>query len=666
MTKSKVSTLVHPVYRPDIDGLRALAVLSVVGFHAFPGRLPGGFVGVDIFFVISGFLISTIIFSNLERGQFTFFEFYSRRIRRIVPALLMVLATCLAFGWVALLAGEYRRLGQQVAGGAAFISNFILWHESGYFDIDAESKPLLHLWSLGIEEQFYIFWPLIMWVAAKARLSLFWCAIVVGTSSFLLNITGVTQDTVATFYSPQTRFWELAAGSVLAWSTMYRQAHAQKISARYGALLSLTGLGLIITALAATSRYTAFPGWWATLPVGGAVLVIAAGSQAWGNRVVLSSRVLVWIGLISFPLYLWHWPLLSFGYILNGETTSKVYRALAVASAVLLAWGTFWLIERPVRRSNRSPELVVGLLGAMIAVAVAGYLVYLDEGVPHRRVVIENLREGHPFVMESNPQIPCPVLGVAPMPAELCVRYAPSVAKKTIIVWGDSSAGAWSPVIQDIGYRKDYDIIRIMHLSCPPILGARKTRFDVPDAMKYCSDGSIQSQILDYIRALRPDLIMLIGAWNSYSPHSNREFITDRMGQSADPASTQRVMLEQLPKTLHALSEIADTLVFKSWPMMPSFPKERKVSLLGITRQRVFVPRSEFDADSLAATNTIDQSLGPRIRGFDPSYVICDASACDAIVEGIPFYVDRYHVTAIGAMQIAPRLDSVMDAVLYR
>ena len=165
--------LLHPKYRPDIDGLRAIAVLSVVGFHAFPSWVNGGFIGVDVFFVISGFLISGIIYENLDKGEFTFREFYARRIRRIFPALIVVMTACFAFGWFSLLADEYKQLGKHIAGGATFISNLLLWQESGYFDNSAETKPLLHLWSLGIEEQFYIIWPLLLWLTWKRKFKFF-------------------------------------------------------------------------------------------------------------------------------------------------------------------------------------------------------------------------------------------------------------------------------------------------------------------------------------------------------------------------------------------------------------------------------------------------------------------------------------------------------------
>lgn len=190
----------HPQYRPDIDGLRAIAVSAVIAFHVFPNVFRGGFVGVDIFFVISGFLISSIIFNGLEKRSFSFVEFYSRRIRRIFPALLVVLMACLAFGWIALLAGEYKQLGKHTMAGAAFFSNVIFWQESGYFDIAGELKPLLHLWSLGVEEQFYIVWPLLLFVTSRIGWHLGVTMVLVAAISFGLNISEAHLDSALTFF----------------------------------------------------------------------------------------------------------------------------------------------------------------------------------------------------------------------------------------------------------------------------------------------------------------------------------------------------------------------------------------------------------------------------------------------------------------------------------
>ena len=396
--------LVHPKYRPDIDGLRAVAVLSVVVYHAFPSLLKGGFVGVDIFFVISGYLISTIVFNSLERDSFSFYDFYSRRIRRIFPALLIVLIFCYAFGWFALLADEYKQLGKHIAAGAGFISNLVLWSESGYFDFAADTKPLLHLWSLGIEEQFYIVWPVLLWAAWKKRFNLLTISIFLFFVSFGLNLSKYRVDGVADFYSPQTRFWELLAGSLLAYIT-HNNFHALsrarvKLDSCLGKVVdthppevkekilrdgqSLFGALLIAVGLILISKEKHFPGTWAILPVLGAVCTIAAGSNSWFNRVFLSNRILVWFGIISFPLYLWHWPLLSFARIIEGEVPAPFIRIVAVVLSIALAWLTYKLVEHPLRFGSRDKLKVYFLVFMMTSLGYVGYNTYQRDGLAFR------------------------------------------------------------------------------------------------------------------------------------------------------------------------------------------------------------------------------------------------------------------------------------------
>ncbi|MET0542419.1 MAG: acyltransferase, partial [Variovorax sp.] len=257
--------LIHPKYRPDIDGLRAVAVVSVVGYHAFPDLVRGGFIGVDIFFVISGFLISTIIFGSLAGAGFSYREFYARRIRRIFPALLPVMAATFAFGWYVLLSDEFRQLGKHLLGSAGFVSNLVLWGEAGYFDTAAEVKPLQHLWSLAVEEQFYIFWPLLLglvWRIKGPRGLMFWMTVAAGLS-FLLNVGGVHRHADATFYSPLSRIWELAAGAMLALAAMRRTTEGRAV--RGAQVRSVAGLVLLGLGLSLIQKDKAFPGWWAIL-----------------------------------------------------------------------------------------------------------------------------------------------------------------------------------------------------------------------------------------------------------------------------------------------------------------------------------------------------------------------------------------------------------------
>lgn len=388
--------LLHPKYRPDIDGLRAIAVLSVVGFHAFPSWVKGGFIGVDVFFVISGFLISGIIYENLDKGEFTFREFYARRIRRIFPALIVVLSACLVFGWFSLLTDEYKQLGKHIAGGVSFISNFLLWQESGYFDNSAETKPLLHLWSLGIEEQFYIIWPMLLWLTWKRKFNFFAVTLAIAAGSFYLNLSDIKQNPVDTFYSPLTRFWELMCGGLLAWVTIYKKASLAAfrlkldhfiVSTIYrdkeiekGITLSnlsaFTGLVLLVYGFAIIAKDFYFPGVWALVPVFAALLIISAGPAAWINRRILSTKLLVLFGLISYPLYLWHWPLLSFAQIIENGTPSRNIRIVTVVISIVLAWLTMKLIEKPFRFGKKNTGLKVATLsGLMFMIGVSGIVV---------------------------------------------------------------------------------------------------------------------------------------------------------------------------------------------------------------------------------------------------------------------------------------------------
>lgn len=416
--KSKLS---HPKYRPDIDGLRAIAVLSVVAFHAFPAWIKGGFIGVDVFFVISGFLITTIILESLDKGTFSFSEFYSRRIKRIFPALLLVLCSSLFFGWLVLVPEELNQLGKHSFFGTIFSSNFILWNEVDYFDNAAETKPLLHLWSLGIEEQFYIVWPLLLWFGWKKRFNLLSLTIVVAVISLYLNLIGIKKDSVATFFSPQTRFWELLFGSILAWTVLYGKSAFKNIRLKTDSglnrifyrdevdsdgktlknIISFFGFSLLVYGLWEIDKDFSFPGKWALIPVLGTTFLILAGPQAWINEKILSRRIIVWFGLISFPLYLWHWPILSFARILEGGVPDRSIRIAAVVISILLAWVTVKLIEKPFRFSRKSESIkLYFLLGAMILLSAISFYVSrkdLTESHGYEKLLFERKGFEHAF-----------------------------------------------------------------------------------------------------------------------------------------------------------------------------------------------------------------------------------------------------------------------------
>jgi peptidoglycan/LPS O-acetylase OafA/YrhL len=362
-----------PDYRADIDGLRAVAVLAVLGFHAFAPWVPGGFVGVDVFFVVSGFLITGIVFNELEAGSFRLSSFYARRARRILPALVVVIAVVYGAGWAVLLRSELEELERHVLGAALFASNFLLWSETGYFDTAAEVKPLLHLWSLGIEEQFYLVWPLLL--AALRRWRLLWATLALMAMSLAWNAVTVLTEPAAAFYLPHQRVWELLVGALLA---LVVRRHGASTPVRSPALLSALGLLLIATSVVGIDAHQRFPGLAAVPAVLGTALVILAGSQAWPNRRMLSAPGLVWIGLISYPLYLWHWPLLSFARILEGREPDITNRIALIASAFVLASLTYRFVEMPFRygrlraQSVRLPLRAMALAGALGLTAFDG------------------------------------------------------------------------------------------------------------------------------------------------------------------------------------------------------------------------------------------------------------------------------------------------------
>jgi len=357
-------------YRPDIDGLRAWAVAIVVGFHAFPTLVPGGFIGVDVFFVISGYLITGLLLQDLAQSRFGMAGFYARRVRRLFPALLLVLACTLAAGWALLVADEWRQLGRHALAGLGFASNLLLWRETGYFDAAAHTKPLLHLWSLAIEEQFYLVWPLLLAWAWRRGWPLRRAVAAVVLVSLAVGLVAVQAGSPAAFYSPLARLWELGLGAWLACRPTPGAAGAagRRRPGRL-ALQAAAGVSLMLAGLVFIRPGGGFPGAWALLPVLGTVLLIAAGPQAAFNRRLLGHPLAVGLGRISYPLYLWHWPVLVLLQITLGHEPPRGARVAAVLCSVVLAWLTWRWVEQPLRHQGR--RVAAGLLAVAVAAALA-------------------------------------------------------------------------------------------------------------------------------------------------------------------------------------------------------------------------------------------------------------------------------------------------------
>lgn len=503
-------------------------------FHAFPSWLKGGFIGVDVFFVISGYLISTIIFESLDKGVFSFSEFYARRIKRIFPALILVLIVCFAFGWFALLADEYKQLGKHIAAGAGFVSNLMLWSESGYFDNAADTKPLLHLWSLGIEEQFYIVWPLLMWLTWKRNFNLITITALVAIASFILNLKGVSQDLVATFYSPQTRFWELLSGSLLAWCTLYRQSFSANLAKKANQclcilldrekqdansqtlanLLSFVGLMLLSYGFWQINKDLIYPGKLALVPVVGTILLLA-GPKAWINHTLLSNKILVGIGLISYPLYLWHWPLLSFARIVESGAPTLAIRILAVVLSILLAWLTYLVIERPIRFGKIGKKSAVSILVLlMLGVGGAGYYVYEKDGLGNRarmkKINDKFAQDLANFKYDAflDWRFETCFLDVNQSYKDFgSCKSTPLNSTNSILIWGDSYAAHLYPGLKS-RYGEDVIIEQLTASKCPPILGIK-----LPGNPN-CKE--VNTHIFKTIRAKLPITIILSAQWTNY------------------------------------------------------------------------------------------------------------------------------------------------------
>lgn len=623
-----------PSYRPDIDGLRAFAVLSVLAFHAFPGAAPGGFAGVDVFFVISGFLISGIILGELGRGTFSIAEFYRRRVRRIFPALLLVLAASLAIGWRVLLPDEFRQLGKHIAAGAGFVSNLALWRESGYFDTSAALKPLLHLWSLGVEEQYYLAWPLLLFLCRGRRRAMGWMIALVALASFAINIALTAKRPDAAFYLPVSRFWELMVGSGLAFFSF-------RTKSRWAREAQSAGGGLLLVAsLALLAEGRAFPGWWALLPTLGAALVISAGPQAWLNRTVLAHRGAVFVGLISYPLYLWHWPLLAYARIVAGAEPALATRVALCAASVLLAWLTYELVEKKVRglaRGRAPAKAVPALAVSMVLLGGCGVLALKNRIEPESAL--------NPLAEEVSLASSDWAYGADG------VRVLPGDSPRTVLFIGDSHMQHYWPRIQKIvaEHRKPvrsavFDTVG----GCAPIPGIERTG-------QACS--AFVDEALSRARAPEVDTVVVAASWVGFIHRPDYVRISD--GAPMDPAWA----LRQLESSLAALRKSGKRVVLVlSSPRGALLDPKSAVHRDGMTiRIRYGAPMTR--AALAEVTAPIDgelRKIAARVGAdvVDPAEWLCSPTLCPAAdPQGRPLYKDESHIRAVVVREIFDAFD---------
>ena len=635
----------HPgSYRADIDGLRAVAVLSVIAFHAFPNLLPGGFIGVDIFFVISGYLISGIIFKEVDQGRFSFIEFYSRRIRRIFPALALVLGACLLFGSIVLFPKAAAELGLHTAAGALFVSNLLLWTESGYFDGEAALKPLLHLWSLGIEEQYYMLWPIAIafchrWIRLRLGMLLG-----VALVSFALNLALLGPYPVSAFYLPFTRFWELLVGAGLAYATLYGRGMAPTaVNAGVRHAMAWGGALLLVVGLVTLRPDQPFPGWRALLPTAGAALLIAGGPTAWPNRRVLSLRVATFVGAISYPLYLWHWPLLVFPRLL-GDHTSRGERIAAVVASILFAWISYRFVESPIRsrplrlRSTLTLAAIVGLIG------LGGLGVYFSQGFPQRyppnlrNVALADVTFDYAAYRERTCFLQ-PSQGPDEFAAD-CVQTASATRNKLVVLWGDSHAASLYPglrsLIADDG--SPYRLAQFTASACPPVAGFKMA------SRPHCEANN--EHVLRFVERERPDTVVMLASWSFYTGGAFEKLAFTDVARTVEQLRKlgvrKLVVLGPLPRWL----EHQPNIVLREWQ-----------------RTHTIVERSRigFDDRILAFDKDLAAALADSPSTFvSPLQTLCTADGCPLVTrrgaQVFPMAWDDAHLTLEGADTVAQAL----------
>ncbi len=612
-------------YLPFVDGLRALSVASVVAYRAFPRTAHGGFIGVDIFFVISGYLITSHIAEELDAGRFSFATFYERRVRRIFPVLALVMASALAFGALVLDPAEYREMALQAASSAGFVSNVLFWWQAGYFDETAAYKPLQHLWSLAVEEQFYILWPLAL-AFLTARGAAGWkLAVAVAAASFALNLVLAAYDPAGDFYLLAARAWEVAIGASLALAPDLAPSGARGREA-----LAFGGLALIVLGLKATYATQAFPGYIALLPTLGAALLIAAGSGAFVNRTVLSFAPVVHLGRISYSAYLWHWPLLAFTRILAGGEVGPPLRWGMIVATVALSLASYRWVERPFRFGAHPHRRALAACAAMAALGLISAFGYARGGLlwPDRSFVAATYRgdigaEAYLARRDAFPPCHAPLFGQMPGREEggLACRQSVAGAAPEVLLLGDSHA--------------DHLFVGLAEALHGRNVG-EFARASLP-----LSDGP---EFAALYRALAREPNVRVVAISAYWAMRTRGAVdfAARMRESV-------ALLTQAGKTVYVLNDI---------PAFGIRPSRCKYSArLGLT---------QICEESLAR-------LAPALKGYEPALrasvegianahfvdtwrMLCDDSACRMTSGGLLLYRDWSHFNLDGSRWMAKRL----------
>jgi peptidoglycan/LPS O-acetylase OafA/YrhL len=640
MTSSETTSPHSYRYRPDVDGLRALAILPVILYHADLG-FSGGFVGVDIFFVISGYLITSLILKELVEGRFGLAAFWERRIRRILPAMSVVILAIIAGGWFFFLPDDFVSVGKTVVAQALLMSNLFFALHTGYFEDASDTKPMLHMWSLAVEEQFYVLFPLFLVLVARSKkLSVFWLTAALAVASFALSIAGTYLNQDATFFILPTRAWELMAGALLA-------AMPGRVALKHGWMeaAALAGFGLILLSIFFYTRNTRFPGLAAMPPCLGAVLIIFSGSARpttvgkW-----LSLKPVVFIGLISYSLYLWHWPVLVFSkYATPGIQTWQV-RAGLLGICLGLAILSWRFVETPFRKKAlfaRRPQIFGLAAVSFVTLLIAGGGILATHGMPGRLNARASQFAGFRNDRGFRPEITVEE-AVAGKFAELGGKDAREPAE--ILVWGDSHAMSVTPAIDDLCRRFSVRGLEATHSSTAPALGYLSQS---PFSLREKSPAFSQA-VVDYVLQHHIKSVVIAASWKSYGPPEELD-----------------AKLTATAKTL--LASGSKVYVLKDVPI-PYFDVPRHAALTVMHHGNpagLAIPQEKYQADIHDCEFIFDHLARLGVTVLDTSkYFLNTNNSYDVVSGDQALYWDWNHLSMVGSKRLIPMFEPLFSGVV--
>ena len=553
------------------------------------------------------------------------------RIRRIFPSLFLVLLAATSIGWMILLASDFRELGKHIASGAGFVSNITLWRESGYFDSDTEKKPLLYLWSLGVEEQFYVLFPLLIWLAYRLRVRTILLVIVLITGSFAFNLYFVKHDSASAFYLPHTRFWELMVGSFLA--SIEVSARLSHDSVRHSNLKSFLGMALLVAGVYEINAAREFPGWWAVLPTFGAALLIS-GRDSWINRNILSMRVLVWIGLISYPLYLWHWVLLSFCHIFEDTFPFYETRNPAIILSFFFAWLTYLYVEKPIRFGRLRTISAGYLVGPMIAIFLIGLLIYIADGVRGRAAAeLRIINPGDIGHREFNAYLQKKFY--------LCDK---AEFRQGALVW-DGQLRCFQSKVP--GYHHDVVVMGDSHaehlfIGLAEKFGSLNFIYLTRNGLPLISNSEFEKIFDSVIADKGIGSVVLSAHWGAKLNSAN-----------------EAAFWKDMAKTITVLKDAGKRVyLFADVPQFTINPERCAYDGLFFRTNSCIDSASGFKAEELAFSNRAEDL---KERGSDfffirPARFFCDEVACTMAKNGTLFYRDRNHLNILGSSYLSDSL----------